>query len=168
MKKELITIEKVRAELKAETKRRMVSFSVLFAGVMILGFMMAFLYAITDSSAYAAPWIAAIFALPLLGYLLFVYLKIRKINKGEFCVVQDRLMGKTDYSLEHAYVAYRSFPMNGVRCVLHFASYGDYRSYRRDAFSSAFTDDVFYVVMYKNTNRPVAVYDTKSYEFKEV
>lgn len=166
-----LTKEKIAEHLKSKVVKVLIERSVaLVCWFVIFAAVACIAYLLLDSA-----WALVVLVVPFIWYACIIYVsvvKLRKIKMGAFSIVEDKLDGidecRRRYGL-FASLLYPAIATGGKHGkIFQFARYGEYMIANDGSviqYSNA--DDVFYLVVYNSDpQKPVAIYNTKLYEWK--
>lgn len=176
--REVLTKEKCASDLKYKVRCNLINgvmafFALLLVfGVFALGVYLA-CYAFDAPTVLTWILIILTFAVPFayLGYVLrCATIEKRMIDSGAFSIVEDTLCGWKECEPDRSLInMLRNLPDRlHVVDVMYFAEYDRYvLSEDGGVLKYSLVDDVFYLVIYDSAPRkPVAIYNTRIYEWK--
>lgn len=176
--REALTKEKCASDLRYKVRCNLIDGIMAFVallfmfGVFALGVYLV-CYALDAPNVVTWMLIVLTLAIPFvyLGYeLRSASIEKQMINRGAFSIVEDRLCGWKKCEPDRSLVnMLRNLPARiHVVDTMYFAEYDRYvLSKDGDVLNYSLVDDVFYLVVYDSAPRkPVAVYNTRIYEWK--
>lgn len=172
--KEPLTIERIKSDMKSKITDKIISSSFAFvAWLVVLGIIIGIVYIFFIDSALV--WL--LLFLPVLCFVFSLFgllTKMRWIKYENFSIIEDKLTGMKEsefnFNLSSFVTGYFQYGIASFfDDVLYFANFGKYIiSGDGGVFKYSLVDDIFYVVVYNNQpNKPVGIYSTRIYEWKE-